>query len=411
MTRYLLIQATGTACAGQLALLEETLTSLGMHWQDVQQHVMAGQTTLMLLLENSDEVLSASQLQRRLAPALEQAGLEGKVVPITDVQWQTLASSAPRQSMTVMGLVLTPEAIAHAERLAHRHGFTTLSVERRSGEYTFKQPDGMGECVEFLLQGSTDMAMLRKEALALGPTHGVDIVFQPADQWRHRRQLVCFDMDSTLIKTEVINELAEHHGVHDQVADITERAMRGELDFSQSFTQRMAMLEGLDQSVLDDIAANLPLMDGAEHLFAELKRLGYRTAILSGGFTCFARALQARLGIDDVYANVLDINDKGKVTGKVVEPIVDAQCKADTLRALADKHGIALAQTVAVGDGANDLKMLEIAGLGVAWHAKPKVKAQARQAVSTLGLDALLYLLGHDAQTLASTDRHRYCDK
>ncbi|BBG30738.1 phosphoserine phosphatase SerB [Zymobacter palmae] len=400
MTRYLLIQATGAARAGQLATLEETLTSLGMRWQDVQQHVMAGRTTLMLLLENSDEVLSAPQLQRRVAPALEQAGLEGTVEAISEAQWRALASYADRQIMTVMGPRLTPEAIAQAERMAHHHGLTTVSVERRSGRRTFEQADGMGECVEFVLQGAADMDGLRQEALTLGQAFGVDIVFQPADQWRHCRRLICFDMDSTLIKTEVINELAERHGVHDRVADITERAMRGELDFRESFTQRMAMLEGLDQSVLEEIAAQLPLMDGAEHLFAELKRLGYRTAILSGGFTCFAKTLQQRLGIDDVYANVLDIDAEGKVTGNVVEPIVDAQCKADTLRALAEQQGITLEQTVAVGDGANDLKMLGIAGLGVAWHAKPKVKAQARQAVSTLGLDALLYLLGHDAQTL-----------
>lgn len=404
MTRYLLIQATGAARAGQLAVLEETLTSLGMRWQDIQQYVMAGRTTLMLLLENSDEVLSAVQLQRRVAPALEQAGLEGHVEAISQAQWQALTSDAGRQCMTVMGPRLMPEAIAQAERMAHHHGFSTVSVKRRSGLRTFEQADGMGECVEFLLEGAADMSVLRQEALTLGQALGVDIVFQPADQWHHRRRLICFDMDSTLIKTEVINELAERHGVHDRVADITERAMRGELDFRQSFTQRMGMLEGLDQSVLDDIAANLPLMEGAEHLFAELKRLGYRTAILSGGFTCFAHVLQKRLGIDDVYANVLDINGEGKVTGKVVDPIVDAQCKADTLRALAEQQGIALAQTVAVGDGANDLKMLGIAGLGVAWHAKPKVKAQARQAVSTLGLDALLYLLGHDAHTLARAD-------
>lgn len=400
MTRYLLIQATGAARAGQLAALEEALTSLGMLWQDVQQQVMAGRTTLMLLVENSDEVLSAPQLQRRIAPALEHAGLEGRVDAISEAQWCALSGDAALHIMTVMGPRLTPEAIAQAERMAHHHGFTTVRVERRSGALTFAQPDGRGECIEFQLQGDVDMAAVRQNALALGEALGVDIVFQPADQWRNRRRLVCFDMDSTLIKTEVINELAERHGVHDRVADITERAMRGELDFRQSFTERMAMLEGLDQSVIDDIAANLPLMEGAERLFAALKRLGYRTAILSGGFTCFAQALQQRLGIDEVYANTLDINDAGKVTGKVIEPIVDAQCKADTLSALAKQQGISLAQTVAVGDGANDLTMLGIAGLGIAWHAKPKVKAQARQAVSTLGLDALLYLLGHDARTL-----------
>ena len=400
MTRYLLIQASGVAGAGQLAALEETLTSLGMHWQDVQQQVMAGRTALMMLVENSDEVLSAPQLQRRIAPALEQAGLEGRVDAISKAQWCALSGSAAVHIMTVMGPHLTPEAIAQAERMVHHHGFTTVRAERRSGGRTFAQPDGMGECIEFQLQGDADMAAVRQEALTLGEVLAVDIVFQPADQWRNRRRLVCFDMDSTLIKTEVINELAKRHGVHDRVADITERAMRGELDFRQSFIERMAMLEGLDQSVIDDIAANLPLMEGAERLFAVLKRLGYHTAILSGGFTCFAQALQQRLGIDEVYANTLDINDAGKVTGKVIEPIVDAQGKADKLRALAEQQGISLAQTVAVGDGANDLTMLGIAGLGVAWHAKPKVKAQARQAVSTLGLDALLYLLGHDARTL-----------
>lgn len=402
MTRYLLIQAMGTACPGQLAILEDTLTSLGMRWQDIGQQIVSRHSTLMLLVENSDEVLSAEQLQRRLQPAFERAGLVGRVTDIGGgIQHDTASDKSTRQIMMVMGPVLMPESVAQAERLAHQHGLSTVAVTRRSGLYGFTQPNGMGECVQFTLSGQVaDMVALRQTALALGEAHGVDVVFQPDDEWRHRRRLVCFDMDSTLIKTEVINELAERHGVYAEVADITERAMRGELDFAQSFTQRMGMLKGLSNQVLHEIADTLPLMDGAEHLFTELRRLGYRTAIVSGGFTCFAEALQVRLGIDEVYANALEVDGDGHVTGQVIPPIVDAQCKADILRQIAAREGILLEQTVAVGDGANDLRMLEIAGLGIAWHAKPKVKAQARQSVSTLGLNALLYLLGHEARTL-----------
>ena len=200
-------------------------------------------------------------------------------------------------------------------------------------------------------------------------------------------------MDSTLIEAEVIDELAKAAGVGDQVAQITERAMAGELDFKASFKERLALLKGLDVGVLDAIGASLRLTEGAEVLFAELKRLGYKTAILSGGFTYFAKQLQAKLGIDYVFANKLEVVD-GKVTGVAVEPIVDAQRKADLLRELAQKEGLSLEQTIAVGDGANDLAMLAIAGLGVAFRAKPLVKKSAKHAISTLGLDGVLYLLG-----------------
>ena len=239
-----------------------------------------------------------------------------------------------------------------------------------------------------------DLESLREKALALGATHGVDIALQEDSIWRTHRRLVCFDMDSTLIKAEVIDELARRHGVYDEVAEVTERAMRGELDFQQSFRERMAKLKGLDESVLAEIAEELPLMDGVEQLMAQLKRLGYRTAILSGGFTYFARHLQQRLGFDEIHANELVIED-GKVTGEVREPIVDADRKAALLHQIAQREGIAMEQTIAVGDGANDLKMLAAAGLGIAFRAKPLVRAQARQSISTLGLDAVLYLIGY----------------
>ena len=401
MTPYLLIQAAGATCSAQYALLEEALAASGVRCRDIHQQVMVGRTVLMLLVERSDEALTAEQLQRRLAPVFEKAALICTVEAVDDAQWEqwTQRAAVDRQIMTVMGPALAPQALAQAERLAHQHGLATVSVERRSRLSTAAQPNSMGECVQFTLQGElTTMVPLRHAALALGQVHGVDVVFQPDDEWRHRRRLVCFDMDSTLIKAEVIDELAKRHGVGKQVADITVRSMHGELDFAQSFAQRVAMLKGLDSAVIQDIADHLPLMDGATLLFSELKRLGYRTAILSGGFTCFAQALQERLGIDEVHTNTLDIDAAGKVTGRVISPLLDAQRKADILRHIAVREGIALAQTVAVGDGANDLNMLDAAGLGVAWHAKPKVKLQARQSVSTLGLDALLYLLGHKAR-------------
>ncbi|HSX72016.1 MAG TPA: phosphoserine phosphatase SerB, partial [Pseudomonas sp.] len=248
--------------------------------------------------------------------------------------------------------------------------------------------------IEFSVRGEpADVDALRAEFLSVAQELNVDIAFQRDSVFRRNRRLAVFDMDSTLIEAEVIDELAKAHGVGDKVSEITERAMRGELDFRASFKERLALLQGLSEDVLEEIGASLRLTEGAEVLFAELKRLGYKTAILSGGFTYFAKQLQARLGIDYVFANELQTVD-GKVTGVAVEPIVDAQRKADLLRELAEKEGLRLEQTIAVGDGANDLPMLGLAGLGVAFRAKPLVKQSAKQAISTLGLDGILYLLG-----------------
>ena len=268
-----------------------------------------------------------------------------------------------------------------------------LQEERRQTLADTVQGSAM-DCLELHASGAPEsLTALRQAALALGDTHGVDLVVQPPRPTDAPR-LVCFDMDSTLIQAEVIDELARRHGVGQEVADVTERAMRGELDFKASFRERMSKLEGLEESVLASIAAELPLMDGVERLMANLKRLGYRTVILSGGFTYFARYLQERLGFDEIHANELVI-EQGKVTGAVQEPIVDAERKAALLTQIAEREGVPLAQTVAVGDGANDLKMLATAGLGVAFRAKPLVRAEARQAISVAGLDGVLYLLGY----------------
>jgi phosphoserine phosphatase len=235
---------------------------------------------------------------------------------------------------------------------------------------------------------------MKDEFFKLSNSTDIDIAFQRDDMYRKNRRLVCFDMDSTLIQAECIVELAKRHGVGDKVHKITEAAMRGELDFNQSFTKRVGLLKGLDEKVMQDIAENLPITEGAERLISTLKDLGYKVAVLSGGFTYFGHYLQKKLGIDYVYANDLEIKD-GKLTGKHVGEIVNGEKKAQLMKLLAQMEGIKMEQVIAVGDGANDLPMINAAGLGVAFHAKPLVKEVANHSISTIGLDGILYLLGY----------------
>ena len=223
---------------------------------------------------------------------------------------------------------------------------------------------------------------------------GIDISFQQDDIFRRSRRLICFDMDSTLVATECIDELAACAGVGDQVKAITESAMRGEMDFVESFTRRVALLKGLDASVMEEIAERLPYNEGLERMMKILKRVGYKTAILSGGFTFFCKKLQQKFGFDYVYANELEIGGDGKLTGRYIGDVVDGRRKAELLKLLCQFENIDLRQAVAVGDGANDLPMLGLAGLGIAYHAKPKVAATAQQSISTIGLDGILYFLG-----------------
>jgi len=250
-------------------------------------------------------------------------------------------------------------------------------------------------CIEFSLQGTpANVAKMRASFLTIASELDIDIAIQKDDAFRRSRRLVCFDMDSTLIKAEVVDELAKRAGVGAQVAEITERAMQGELDFTESFKQRMALLKGLDEKVVDEVADQLPMMEGAETLIRNLNAYGFKTAILSGGFSYFGNHLKAKLGIDYVHANTLEIKN-GQLTGNVVHPVVDGPRKALLLKEIAEQEGIDPQQTIAVGDGANDLPMLSVAGLGIAFRAKPLVRESAKQSMSTHGLDSILYLLGY----------------
>ncbi|MBW6389648.1 MULTISPECIES: phosphoserine phosphatase SerB [Halomonadaceae] len=394
MTRRLLIRATGAARPGQLAGLGQALARSGARLLDINQSVTFGMVSLEALVGLDRD----SDLEGALHEAGDSLGLDVQAIQVSaeDYQRWSAHASQPRLILTLLAPHLPAGILAEVGALTAEHGLTVELIHRLSG----REPlDGgvpaFGACVECWLRGEeVDLDSLREKALALGAMHGVDIAIQEDSIWRRHRRLVCFDMDSTLIQAEVIDELARRHGVYEDVAAVTERAMRGELDFQQSFRERMAKLKGLDEAVLAEIAEELPLMDGVERLMKHLKRLGYRTAILSGGFTYFARHLQEKLGFDEVHANELVI-ENGQVTGEVREPILDASRKAELLREIAAREGLTMEQTIAVGDGANDLKMLAAAGLGIAFRAKPLVRSQARQSISTLGIDAVLYLMGY----------------
>lgn len=302
-----------------------------------------------------------------------------------------------RYIVTILGRKITARQISSVSGIIAEQGLNIETITRLTGRMPLderEQPAAKG-CVEFSVRGNiNDKEKMQSDFMRLACELNFDISMQEDTMYRRSRRLICFDMDSTLIKTEVIDELADRAGVGEEVRRITESAMRGEIDFKESFTQRVRLLKGLDVSVMKEIAENLPITEGVERLMEVLKRSGYKTAILSGGFTYFGNYLKQRFGFDYVYANELEIGDDGRLTGNYVGDIVDGQRKRELLRLLAQVENINIAQTIAVGDGANDLPMLSEAGLGIAFHAKPKVKAEAQQSISTIGIDGVLYFLG-----------------
>lgn len=396
MTAITLVTISGQDRPGITAMVTGVLAEHGSNVLDIGQAVIHEQLTLGLLVELPDD----HENSRALAEIRERAaamGLAVRLAPVGAESYREWAAGqgSTRHIVTLLSRRIRAEEIARLSEVVARHGLSIDKITRLSGRVSLDAENSADKaCVEFSVRGDfPDPEAARREFLALAQSLGVDIACQQDSMFRRNRRLVAFDMDSTLIEAEVIDELARHAGVGAEVAAITESAMRGEIDFAQSFRRRVALLEGLDEGVLEEVAGGLRLTEGAEKLLSVLRRLGLRTAIISGGFGYFARKVQQRLGIDVVFANELDIAD-GKVTGRVREPIVDGARKALLLRDIATREGISLEQVIAVGDGANDLPMLSIAGLGIAFRAKPVVKASARHAISTLGLDGILYLLG-----------------
>ena len=319
------------------------------------------------------------------------------LIPIEDYNAWVARQGKNRYIITLLGRTISARQIADVSNVIFRHGLNIDAIKRLTGRMALEVDANTAKsAIEFSVRGmltSEQRHAVQADLLTVSGRGGLDFSFQKDDLFRRARRLICFDMDSTLIGTECIDELAARAGVGDKVKEITASAMRGEIDFTESFTRRVALLEGLDVSVMEDIARNLPYNEGLERMMTILKRVGYKTAILSGGFTYFGKYLQQRFGFDYVYANDLEIKD-GKLTGKYLGEVVDGRRKAELLRLLCQFEGIDLAQAVAVGDGANDLPMLNLAGLGIAYHAKPKVMATAKQSISTIGLDGLLYFLG-----------------
>ena len=389
MAEQLILTFTGRDAPGITAQLSRILAQGGARLNDVEQVVVQGLLTLGFAVE----VEAAEPVLKELLFAAKALGLQLEFRRLTAGQ----ESPRERYALTVIARTLTPASLqAVAEALAAHHA----NIER-----IHRLSEGGLACVEFAISLLPDAseAALKAALLEAAGKGAFDCALQRETLLRRSKRLVVMDMDSTLIRIEVIDELARSHGVGEQVAAITRRAMLGEMDYDQSLRERVALLEGLDAQVLTDLSRNLPLTEGAETLLRVLKRLGYRTAVISGGFSVAAEALQKRLGIDFAWSNTLEI-EGGKLTGRVVGPIVNAQRKAEILEELSRREGVPLDQVIAIGDGANDLLMLQKAGHGIAFHAKPKLREAAHTAISAMGLDAILYLLGITGRDIASLD-------
>lgn len=392
----ILININGTDRPGVTAALTEILAKNNAVILDIGQADIHNNLSLGILFQ-SCEGNSGDILKELLFKSYE-LDVNIRFNPITEEaynQWVSLQGKN-RYIITIVGRKLTAKQIAGVTRIVAEQGMNIDDIKRLTGRIPLDENARTPKAsVEFSVRGNLrNKEEMQAAFMKLSSEQEMDISFQEESMFRRMRRLICFDMDSTLIETEVIDELAIRAGVGDQVKAITESAMRGEIDFNESFRQRCALLKGLDVSVMQEIAESLPITEGVDRLMRILKKIGFKIAILSGGFTYFGNYLKQKYNIDYVYANELEV-ENGKLTGRHLGDIVDGKRKAELLRLIAQVENVDIRQTVAVGDGANDLPMISIAGLGIAFHAKPKVKANAQQSISTIGLDGILYFLGY----------------
>ena len=392
----ILINISGQDKPGVTAALTSILARYNAMVLDIGQADIHHTLSLGILFKTTPA--DSGDIMKDLLFKAYDMGVKIRFTPVSTEEYEQWVGrqGKNRWIITILGRQLTASNIALVSEVIVEQGLNIEAIQRLTG----RQPLVEGSfpatkaCIEFSVRGTpVNRSEMQSRFIEISSREGFDISMQEDTMYRRSRRLICFDMDSTLIQTECIDQLAEKAGVGDKVRDITEMAMRGEIDFRESFTERVALLKGLDVSVMEEIAESLPITEGVDRMMQVLKRAGFKTAILSGGFTFFGEYLKRRFGFDYVYANDLEVED-GKLTGRYVGDIVDGKRKAELLRLIAQVENVNIAQTIAVGDGANDLPMLSAAGLGIAFHAKPKVKESAKQSISTIGIDGVLYFLG-----------------
>ncbi len=392
----ILINISGADRPGVTAALTAILAQYDAMVLDIGQADIHHTLSLGILFRTTASV--SGEIMKDLLFKAYDLQVKIRFTPISIAEYENWVSrqGKNRWIITMLGRRLTARQIALVSEIVAEQGLNIDAIQRLTGRppLTDDATPLAKACIEFSVRGTpANRDEMQGRFIKIAAEEGFDISLQEDTMYRRCRRLICFDMDSTLIQTECIDQLAEKAGVGDKVREITERAMRGEIDFRESFTERVALLKGLDASVMQEVAENLPITEGVGRMMEVLKRTGYKTAILSGGFTFFGDYLKRKFGFDYVYANELEIED-GKLTGRFVGEVVDGRRKAELLKLIAQVENVNIAQTIAVGDGANDLPMLSAAGLGIAFHAKPKVKESARQSISTIGIDGVLYFLG-----------------
>ena len=398
-----MLNINGEDKPGLTAALTEILAKHGAFILDIGQSDIHRNLSLGILfksMHNNSGVIMKDMLFKAY-----EMDVNVRFTPITEERYSNWVKmqGKNRYIITLLGRILTARQIAAVSNIISEQHLNIDNIVRLTGRIPLDEKQRAAKsCVELSVRGTPiDRQQMQESFLELSSDLNFDISFQQESMFRRMRRLICFDMDSTLIQTEVIDELAVRAGVGDKVKAITESAMQGEIDFEESFRQRVKLLKGLDVSTMREIADELPITEGLDRLMKVLQKVGFKTAILSGGFTYFGNHLKEKYGFDYMYANELEIID-GKLTGNYVGDVVDGKRKAELLRLIAQVEKIDLRQTVAVGDGANDLPMLGIAGLGIAFHAKPKVKQTADHSLSSVGIDGILYFLGHKDSMLDS---------